>query len=690
MKKLFVLIILLFFSTLSIAKEIDLEKSKGIEQEVIVSLTPIPASRTVAKDVIIKAVFNVELDEKHLKRHNVKLKRISGKKKWIRGKVSYLADEKTIIFTPKKPLKEGYYKIVFKGLKTLKEHSHNHHKKKKIKKIKYRFYVPKTVPDTKAPVITLNGDSNITLIKGDSYDELGATAFDDVDGNISSNIVIDSSNVNTNVVGIYTVTYNVADAHSNNAVEVRRTVNVVSPKSKITELILSAEKTNFLRKKDVLDNDYPVVISPIKVLANYDDGHSEEITDQVKWNKNQKNIVFGTDYFHAGAGTFKVSASFNGITSNEIIIDIKDEAEKLLLVETKTKGRDATIYITLSQKPIDDVTIKFKLKEEDNVSFKYTDNPLEHEITITPEKYESRPIRTIYMDTKNLDINSTKDYTIAIEPFVSNDPYYDSENPEDILVKYVTKKPRLTAPSLIERRGAIRGVSIKFRVTAQEKHLKYSLINPPAGMKIIKDPIFHLPTGVTVQWDVPMDGEEGKIYTISMKAEDGEYASEISFPIKVPKTRKIATKIENGELTITEQNSPLFGMKFKGHDGEDISDLKLRRVDVGDVWKKHIKKESLDDVVEKIVFIIDNIKAPLDMKFPKYLDNYEKRIQIGSQFFGYSEQVYLGSTLWDSSSRDSYKYEGTKIGLVLPSIELDFNSSKVFMFINTKAQKRGI
>jgi len=276
MKKLFVLIILLFFSTLSIAKEIDLEKSKGIEQEVIVSLTPIPASRTVAKDVIIKAVFNVELDEKHLKRHNVKLKRISGKKKWIRGKVSYLADEKTIIFTPKKPLKEGYYKIVFKGLKTLKEHRHNHHKKKKIKKIKYRFYVPKIVPDTKAPVITLNGDSNITLIKGDSYDELGATAFDDRDGNVS---VIIKGRVDTSKVGTYRLTYTARDSANNSANKIR----IINVENNIITLTLSAERTNFIRRKKPYLNVYARIREPLKVIATYSDGQTEEVTDNVDW-----------------------------------------------------------------------------------------------------------------------------------------------------------------------------------------------------------------------------------------------------------------------------------------------------------------------------------------------------------------------------------------------------------------------
>ncbi|MCB0469258.1 MAG: DUF5011 domain-containing protein, partial [Flavobacteriaceae bacterium] len=58
-----------------------------------------------------------------------------------------------------------------------------------------------------------------------AYTELGATAVDNVDGDISANIVIGGS-VNTSVVGTYQVTYNVSDTAGNAAVQVIRTVEV--------------------------------------------------------------------------------------------------------------------------------------------------------------------------------------------------------------------------------------------------------------------------------------------------------------------------------------------------------------------------------------------------------------------------------------------------------------------------------
>ncbi len=80
--------------------------------------------------------------------------------------------------------------------------------------------------DTTAPVITLLGSGNVELFVGDAYTDQGASALDDVDGDISSEIIIDN-NVNTSVVGTYYVKYNVSDSSGNEAIEVVRTVRVV-------------------------------------------------------------------------------------------------------------------------------------------------------------------------------------------------------------------------------------------------------------------------------------------------------------------------------------------------------------------------------------------------------------------------------------------------------------------------------
>jgi hypothetical protein len=83
------------------------------------------------------------------------------------------------------------------------------------------------VVDTTVPVITLEGEVTVTLEVGTSYTDEGATANDNYDGDITDNIVI-INNVDKDVVGEYTITYNVSDVNGNDAVEVTRTVNVES------------------------------------------------------------------------------------------------------------------------------------------------------------------------------------------------------------------------------------------------------------------------------------------------------------------------------------------------------------------------------------------------------------------------------------------------------------------------------
>lgn len=82
--------------------------------------------------------------------------------------------------------------------------------------------------DVFSPVITLNSTSPVTVVVNTPYVDPGATANDNQDGNITANIVANTSNVNTAAVGSYVVTYNVSDAAGNAACDATRIVNVVA------------------------------------------------------------------------------------------------------------------------------------------------------------------------------------------------------------------------------------------------------------------------------------------------------------------------------------------------------------------------------------------------------------------------------------------------------------------------------
>ena len=79
--------------------------------------------------------------------------------------------------------------------------------------------------DNTAPVVTLIGESSITVTQNATYEDAGATAIDNNDGDLTSNIVT-TSNVDTSTLGMYTVTHSVLDASGNNG-SASRQVGVV-------------------------------------------------------------------------------------------------------------------------------------------------------------------------------------------------------------------------------------------------------------------------------------------------------------------------------------------------------------------------------------------------------------------------------------------------------------------------------
>ena len=99
-----------------------------------------------------------------------------------------------------------------------------------------------TIKDTEKPSITLNGEKEITIEVGSKYNELGATAIDNVDKDITSKIKIEGS-VDTNSVGTYKITYKATDATGNMAEEFR-TINVIEKEVPTTKVANTTAKTS--------------------------------------------------------------------------------------------------------------------------------------------------------------------------------------------------------------------------------------------------------------------------------------------------------------------------------------------------------------------------------------------------------------------------------------------------------------
>jgi len=485
---------------------------------------------------------------------------------------------------------------------------------------------------------------------------------------------------------------------ANNSSSKTRTIKVQEKINKVEKLTLTAEKTNFIRRKEPYSNRYVRMSEPVKVMATYEDGHSEEVTDNVIWsgeNYGKAIKVIGNQLAIGKPKNTSITlmASLGTVNSNILEIDIVNEEDKLLNVEIFNKdkkrfpNRDAGIILSLMHKPTSEVKLRLTLKESDGV--KFYDAGRSRELTLTKELIfiPNNPRQEGYFNIVDQDVNNSKPYTIITEVLESEDLRYAGENPKDIVV--TPSELKLIAPPITAIRGAIRGVTIQFRVTSKNMNLKYKLINPPAGMEIIgrsdlgEFAIGYI-DGVDIKWNVPMDIEE-KTYTITTEATDIDGSTvEVSFDIKVPKTNLIETKIVNNELIVTDKNSNLYGMKMKGHSGEDISELRLRSVAYEDVWKHYTKALDVNKDIEHIVFIIDNMPKFTDIKFPSYMDVFQKRVSLGAGFDVYFNNCLAGDC-WDWRNGNSYLYEDTNGVTFSKEYQSNLNSSEVFIFtINEK------
>ena len=117
-----------------------------------------------------------------------------------------LTDKVTVI---KEEINEDKYNIKY----SVQDMSGN--KTEKIREV--------TIVDDIAPVITLNGSATVNINLNGKYEEKGAKAKDEKDGDLTSKIKTEGK-IDTTKEGTYTVTYKVSDSKGNEATKKRKVV----------------------------------------------------------------------------------------------------------------------------------------------------------------------------------------------------------------------------------------------------------------------------------------------------------------------------------------------------------------------------------------------------------------------------------------------------------------------------------
>ncbi len=241
------------------------------------------------------------------------------------------------------------------------------------------------VPDLVPPTITITGANPVNILVGAVYTDAGATANDNVDGNLTGSIV-STSTVNTAVVGTYSVTYSVVDSSGNGATS-SRTVNVNAPDTVPPVItILGSNPANVALNSvytdagatandavdgptavTVLSNNvntsatgtYQVVYSSTDIAGNTSTSTRvvNVLADTVPpvitiLGSNPVNITVGTSYTDAGATAFDAVNGTTTVSATGTVNTVVAGTYIITYTSTDLSGNGATSSRTVNVNPV--------------------------------------------------------------------------------------------------------------------------------------------------------------------------------------------------------------------------------------------------------------------------------------------------------------------------------------------------
>ncbi|MBN2825349.1 MAG: DUF5011 domain-containing protein, partial [Campylobacterales bacterium] len=277
--------------------------------------------------------------------------------------------------------------------------------------------------DTTAPIIVLNGESIINLDIGDTYQEYGAIATDDFDGNISVSI---SGEVNSSQEGNYTITYKAIDSSGNAATQTRevRIMEANTPPIAYKQNITLIGNSSITIKLNATDEDndtltYTIETEPqngvlsgtlpnIIYTPNSDDIGSDSFTFSVNDSKEDSNSATINIFVNkpSNSSPIKQTEQIKSYDSNGSVVtdeSIKDDGYYQSGVEP-TYTRDAINEIV-----IDHVT---GLMWQDNKEVETITKPIVTEESVAAGNYFDTSGDTANTYCTNLNLGGYNDWRL--------------------------------------------------------------------------------------------------------------------------------------------------------------------------------------------------------------------------------------------------------------------------------------
>ena len=237
---------------------------------------------------------------------------------------------------------------------------------------------------------------------GSIYNERGATATDNIDGNLTSQIVITGS-IDTSIVGVYTLTYTVRD-NAGNIVTQKREVEVAN-----------LPDISFV-------DDTPLLValgsSEFKPMVNAYDDVDGNISDKVVCGASDYYVSDGSIYFYSGiSGGMGVFENSDSYTFSCVVINSKGYVNSVSKSITVVEGAifDGLSYWSSLTKQYVDIGTQFVPKTV-SVTDTTDDNISQREVIVTGDVDTSvEGIYTITYSVTNIHgVTSTKTREVEV------------------------------------------------------------------------------------------------------------------------------------------------------------------------------------------------------------------------------------------------------------------------------------
>ncbi len=163
--------------------------------------------------------------------------------------------------------------------------------------------------DITPPSISIIGDNTINIYQNTIYVDAGATAIDNIDGDLTTSIITTGS-VNTNLINSYTITYSVSDA-ANNSTSATRQVNVIEDLNNpvyldSNEITIKAKEWSEVGDVGYI-NDVLYTVVDREMLAGMLQNGSDVTKIATTKITNMSNLFYNKTFFNQNIGNWDVS-----------------------------------------------------------------------------------------------------------------------------------------------------------------------------------------------------------------------------------------------------------------------------------------------------------------------------------------------------------------------------------------------